>query len=72
MVDTKGYSLDQLARYKYELRQPLGDEIQTLRTEHEKGNHNAPFHPPGLEEHSVLAIEMPRLGALNSQPQCPL
>jgi type III restriction enzyme len=40
-MDTKGHSLDQLARYKYELRRPLGDEIQTLRTEREKGNHNA-------------------------------
>ncbi len=26
----RGYTLDQLARYKYELRRALGEEIQTL------------------------------------------
>jgi hypothetical protein len=39
VMEAKGYSLDQLARYKYELRRTLGDEIQTLRAEREKGNY---------------------------------
>jgi len=43
VMEAKGYSLDQLARYKYELRRTLGDEIQTLRAEREKGNYNALF-----------------------------
>jgi hypothetical protein len=47
-MDTKGYSLDQLARYKSELRRPLGDEIQTFRTEREKGNYEALFIRPNL------------------------
>jgi hypothetical protein len=43
-MDTKGDSLDQLAGYKYELRRPLGDEIQTLRIERKKGSHKRACH----------------------------
>lgn len=43
VTEVKGYTVDQLARYKYELRRTLGDEIQSLRTEREKRNYKALF-----------------------------
>ena len=43
VMKAKGYSLDQLARYKYELRRGLADEIKTLRGLREKGNYQALF-----------------------------
>ena len=43
VMATKGYSLDQLARYKYELRRSLTEEIKVLRTDREKGNFSALF-----------------------------
>tara|TARA_R110000868_G_scaffold411715_1_gene707937 strand:+ start:5809 stop:8457 length:2649 start_codon:yes stop_codon:yes gene_type:complete len=39
----KGYSLDEMARYKAELRRSLADEIQTLRQEREAGCYAALF-----------------------------
>lgn len=43
VMQAKGYTLDQLARYKYEVRRTLADEIQTLRTGREAGNYTALF-----------------------------
>lgn len=40
---TRGYSLDQLARYKYELRRAMAEAIQSLRKEREQGNYQALF-----------------------------
>lgn len=39
----KGYSLDQMARYKYELRRDLTEEIKVLRETREKGQYQALF-----------------------------
>ncbi|MGJ3230658.1 MAG: DEAD/DEAH box helicase [Oceanicaulis sp.] len=39
----KGYSLDQLARYKYELRREVSAEINALRKERETGQYAALF-----------------------------
>ncbi len=41
IMQTKEYTLDQLARYKYELRRGLAEEIQTLRAERENGCYKA-------------------------------
>ena len=43
LAHAKSYTLDQLARYKYELRRALADEIQSLRAGREKGCYNALF-----------------------------
>jgi type III restriction enzyme len=43
VMEAKRYSLNQLARYKYELRRTLSEEIQHLRSEREKGNYSALF-----------------------------
>jgi type III restriction enzyme len=39
----KGYTLDQLARYKYEARRELTDEIKALREQREKEEYQALF-----------------------------
>lgn len=39
----KGYSIDQLARYKYALRRELTEEIKELRAQREKGRYQALF-----------------------------
>ena len=43
VMEGKGYTLDQLARYKFELRRGLADEIQTLRAQREATNFKALF-----------------------------
>ena len=43
VMGAKGYSLDQLARYKYELRRDLTEEIRLLRETREKGQYQALF-----------------------------
>lgn len=43
VMKVKGYTLDQLARYKYEARRSLGDEIQSLRAEREESKFKALF-----------------------------
>lgn len=43
VMDAKGYTLDQLVRYKYEVRRSLGDEIQKLRSEREESKYKALF-----------------------------
>lgn len=43
VMQRRGYALDQLARYKYELRRGLTEEIQKLRTQREDGCYKALF-----------------------------
>jgi type III restriction enzyme len=43
VMAAKGYSLDQLARYKYELRRDLTEDIKALRETREKGQYSALF-----------------------------
>lgn len=43
VMEAKGYTLDQLARYKYELRRELAAEINALRKERETGQYDALF-----------------------------
>ncbi len=43
VMSGKGYPLDRLARYKYELRRELAEEIRTLRTQREETAYTALF-----------------------------
>lgn len=43
VMQKRKYTLDQLARYKYELRRTLAEEIQKLRAQREEGCFNALF-----------------------------
>lgn len=43
VMAAKGYSLDQLARYKFELRRDLTEEIRQLRAKREAGKYQALF-----------------------------
>ena len=43
LMAKRGYTLDQLARYKYELRRALAEEISRLRGEREKSQYAALF-----------------------------
>lgn len=43
VMAAQSYSLDQLARYKHEVRRALAEEIQKLRTSRQTGNFNALF-----------------------------
>lgn len=43
VMGERGYMLDQLARYKYELRRALAEEIQSLRVQREEGCFKALF-----------------------------
>jgi len=43
LMDAKGYSLDQLARYKYEIRRELSTEISERRSERATGQYSALF-----------------------------
>lgn len=43
VMKAKQYTVDELARYKFELRRELTDEIKTLREVREKGNFQALF-----------------------------
>ena len=43
VMAARGYTLDQLARYKYEVRRALGDEIQRQREAREAGKYAALF-----------------------------
>jgi type III restriction enzyme len=43
VMKARGYTLDQLARYKYEVRRSMSDVIQKLRASRETGNFNALF-----------------------------
>ena len=58
VMQSKGYTLDQLARYKYEVRRSLAEEIQTLRASREVGNFKALFAADAgsFETSSDLAI----------------
>jgi len=58
VMQTKGYTLDQLARYKYEARRSLGEEIQTLRASREVEKYSALFatDASSFETSSDLAI----------------
>ena len=49
VIERKGYSLDQLARYKYEVRRILSEEIQKLRDGREQGAFAALF-PANADE----------------------
>jgi type III restriction enzyme len=58
VMESKLYTLDQLARYKYELRRALAEEIQSLRTSRQEGLFNALFaqDAQAFETSSELAI----------------
>lgn len=43
LMAKRGYSVDQLARYKYEIRRALAAQIEVLRTEREKASYGALF-----------------------------
>jgi type III restriction enzyme len=43
VMAARGYSLDELARYKYALRRDLSQAISTLRSEREQGSYDALF-----------------------------
>lgn len=69
-VKAKGYTLDQLARYKYELRRELSEEIKTLREGREKGNFKALFasDAQSFETSSDLAIVFDEQSYAYNQP----
>ena len=43
LMRLREYSIDQIARYKYEIRREIGEEIRTLRTQREEGHYKALF-----------------------------
>ena len=66
----KGYTVDQLARYKYEVRRALGEEIQTLRATREEGKFKALFaaDASSFETSSDLAILFDEQSYAYNQP----
>lgn len=66
----KSYSLDQLARYKYELRRELSEEIKALRESREKGKYQALFaaDAQSFETSSDLAIVFDEQSYAYNQP----
>jgi len=58
IMQNKGYSLDRLARCKYEVRRALTEEIQSLRAKRAEGNYNALFavDTASFETSSDLAL----------------
>ena len=70
VMQAMGYSLDQLARYKYEVRRCLGEEIQTLRASREVLNFLAlfPANAGTFETSSDLAILFDEQSYAYNQP----
>lgn len=70
LTTVKGYTLDQLARYKYELRRALTEEIQRLRTGREEGCYNALFaaNAQEFETTSDLALLFDEQSYAYNQP----
>ena len=56
VMQHKGYTLDQLARYKYEVRRILSEEIQNLRDKREQGAFAALF--PANTDQFVTSAEI--------------
>lgn len=69
-MKAKGYTLDQLARYKYELRRELAQEIKTLREQREKGKYEALFAADAetFETSADLAIVFDEQSYAYNQP----
>lgn len=70
VMQGKSYTLDQLARYKYEVRRILGEAIQTLRTDRENQNFKALFatDASSFETSSDLAIIFDEQSYAYNQP----
>jgi type III restriction enzyme len=70
LIKAKGYNLDQLARYKYEVRRSLGEEIQTLRASREVEKYSALFAADAgsFETSSDLAILFDEQSYAYNQP----
>lgn len=70
VMQAKGYTLDQLARYKYEVRRSLAEEIQTLRGNREVANFKALFAADAgsFETSSDLAILFDEQTYVYNQP----
>ncbi len=70
VIAGKNYTLDQLARYKYELRRALADEIQALRAQREIGNFKALFaaDASAFETSSDLALLFDEQSYAYNQP----
>lgn len=70
MMQAKSYTLDQIARYKYEVRRALSEEIQTLRAQREEGNYRALFaaDASSFETSSDLALLFDEQSYAYNQP----
>lgn len=70
VMKAKGYTVDQLARYKYELRRELAEEIKTLREKREKGKYDALFaaNAEGFETSADLALVFDEQSYAYNQP----
>jgi type III restriction enzyme len=70
LASLKGYTLDQLARYKYELRRALTEEIQALRTQREQLKFNDLFamDAGAFETSAELAILFDEQSYAYNQP----
>lgn len=70
LMKSKGYNLDQLARYKYEVRRALGEEIQKLREAREETKYRALFasDAQSFETSSELALLFDEQGYAYNQP----
>jgi type III restriction enzyme len=69
-LQSKGYTLDQLARYKYELRRTLAEEIQSLRVSREEGRFKALFatDAQSFETSAELALLFDEQSYVYNQP----
>lgn len=70
LMTGKDTSLDRLARYKYEVRRALTEEIQTLRSKREEGNFKALFavDASSFETSSELALLFDEQSYAYNQP----
>lgn len=69
-IQAKGYALDKLARYKYEARRELADEIKTLREGREREKYTALFgtDAQAFETSADLALVFDEQSYAYSQP----
>lgn len=70
VMQAKGYTLDQLARYKYEVRRALIDQIQTLRAQREANCFKAlfPVDASGFVTSADLALLLDEQTYAYNQP----
>lgn len=70
VMEAKGYTLDQLARNKFELRRELTEEIKTLREQREQGKYAALFaaDAQGFETSADLALVFDEQSYAYNQP----